>query len=213
MNKMSLDSGNLDDLALYRLMTSAIVPRPIALVSTVGKNGVVNAAPFSYFSALCAKPPIFGISIGFKEDGGKKDTMQNIEDTGEFVINVVNEEIANNMNTCAIPFPPEESEIEQAGFTCVDSQKIKAPCIAESPISFECRVLETKVLGDEAVTFIMGEALMIHINQELYDGKYVDDTALHAVGRLAQNQYCKSNDLFDIKRKSLEEFREEKKSK
>ncbi len=136
---------NLADLAskdIYKLMTGSVVPRPIAWVSTQAKDGSLNVAPYSYFNAVSADPPAIMFSTGQKDENTQKDTLTNIINSKEFVVNIVNQATAEAMNTTAIAAPHGVSEFELAGLTPAPSKSIKAPRVKESPIHFECELLE-----------------------------------------------------------------------
>lgn len=199
---MKIDMTNLDYQALYGIMGSAIVPRPIAFVSTVGENGVFNLAPFSFFAPLCTKPALLGFNVSATRDGKKKDTIRNIEFSREFVLSIVSEAIAEPMNQAAAEYPSDVSEFKEVGLTPVKADLVKAPLVAESPISMECRVLNILEFGEapRITNFIIGEILMAHIEDELWlDGK-VDPYKLRAVGRLGGDLYCRTRDIFEMKR-------------
>src|SRR5688500_523469 len=132
---MDIDPASLKPSDCYKLLTCLIVPRPIALVTTLGADGIVNAAPFSFFNVLGSEPPVVVLGVGDRSDGDPKDTALNIRRSGEFVVNVVTEEIAEAMNVCATDFPHGRSELEAAGLTPAASAKVRTPRIAESPVN------------------------------------------------------------------------------
>lgn len=186
---MKIDVKELDKSQVYKLMTSVIVPRPIAWISTVSKDGIYNIAPFSYFAGVSSQPPILMISIGRKENGYKKDTWQNIEDTGEFVVNIVINQLAEKMNITSAPFAPEENEFKKAGLTAKKADIVQAPLIEEAPINIECRKYEIVNIGKMGVIF--GEILKFHIRDDILNEKgYVDTTRLEIVGRMGSANYC-----------------------
>ncbi|RUM47081.1 MAG: flavin reductase family protein [Hydrogenothermus sp.] len=186
---MKIDVKDLDKSQFYKLMTSVIVPRPIAWISTVSKDGIYNIAPFSYFAGVSSQPPILMVSIGRKENGDKKDTWQNIEDTGEFVVNIVINQLAEKMNITSAPFAPEEDEFEKAGLTPKKADIVQAPLIEEAPINIECRKYEIVNIGKMGVIF--GEILKFHIRDDILNEKgYVDTTKLEIVGRMGGANYC-----------------------
>ena len=186
---MKIDVKELDKSQIYKLMTSVIVPRPIAWISTVSKDGVYNIAPFSYFAGVSSQPPIIMVSIGRKENGEKKDTWQNIEDTGEFVVNIVVKQLAEKMNITSAPFAPEEDEFEKANLTPKKADIVKAPLIEEAPINIECKKYKIVNIGKMGVIF--GEILKFHIRDDILNEKgYVDTTKLEIVGRMGGANYC-----------------------
>ena len=141
--KFDLSSTPLRDV--YNLMIGLVAPRPIALVTTLGPSGCVNAAPFSAYNYLCLDPPIVGLGVqaGGREGAELKDTARNIEALGEFVVNVVSADLARRMNVCAVDFPPQVSELEMAGLTPEASSLVSVPRIKEAPAALECRLYQT----------------------------------------------------------------------
>lgn len=204
---MKIKPGELSKSQAYKLLISALIPRPIALVSTISPDGVVNVAPFSFFGGISSKPPIIYISIDRKRDGDKKDTLKNIEYTGDFVVNMVSEEIAEKMNICAVDFPYGMSEAEIAGLTPVQSESVKSPRILESPINFECKVLKIIEIGDAPNTVVFGEILLFNIRDEIIENGVVNPEKLRIVGRLGGNLYTIVDNIFEMKRMSYEEFK------
>ena len=164
---MHLDFEKLTAYQRYKLMASLIVPRPIALVTTVSAAGVVNAAPFSMFNMLGEDPPIVMISINKHDNGEIKDTAANILASGEFVVHLADEAIAEQMHACGASLPPDESEVDKVGFTTLPSSAIGPPRIAEAPVAFECKLWE-KLETDSRYIFI-GKILWMHARDELID--------------------------------------------
>ena len=164
---MELDFGKLTEYQRYKLMSSLIVPRPIALVTTVNAAGVVNAAPFSMFNMLGEEPPIVMISINKHADGDIKDTAANILASGEFVVHLADEAIAEQMHACGARMPPEVSEVAMVGFTTAPSNAVAPPRIADAPVAFECRLWE-KLETDSRYIFI-GRVLWLHARDDLID--------------------------------------------
>ncbi len=186
---MEINVKDLEPSMIYKMMISSIVPRPIAWVSTISKEGILNIAPFSYYAGVSSVPPLVMISIGKKETKEKKDTWQNIEETGEFVINIVTKELVDKMNITSLPFEKEIDEFEKAGLTPIDSDFIKAPRIKESPVNIECRKFEIIEIGKMGM--VLGEILKFHIKDDLINEKgYIDTTKLEIVGRLGGANYC-----------------------
>ncbi len=198
---MEIDIKSLDTKQIYKLMTSIIVPRPIAWVSTVSKDGIYNLAPFSYFAGISSDPPLLLISVGSKETKEKKDTWQNIEDTGEFVVNMVTKDTLEKMNITALPFDKEIDEFEKAGLTPVPSSVVKAPRVKESPVNIECKRFEIIQIGKMGI--ILGEVLKVHVKEDILNEKgYVDTTKLEIIGRLGGANYCLVNkeNTFELRR-------------
>lgn len=199
---MKLYPEKLQKVETYNLFVSSIVPRPIALVSTIDEHGTSNAAPFSNFMCMSVKPFLVCVGIGYNRDGRKKDTLNNIEATEEFVINVVDEALAEAMNTCSGEFPSDVSEFDEAGLTPVPCELIKPPLIGESPINMECKLVQVLEFGDPGVgnCVVVGEVVLVHVRDELWTGKDVDDAKLKPIGRLGSNFYCRTTDSFAMKR-------------
>lgn len=199
---MRIDPREWPSADVYKLLTAIVVPRPIAFVSTIGPTGVLNLAPFSFFTGVCNDPPMVCFSAT-RRDGEKKDTVRNIEFAGEFVINVVDEAIAEAMNATSADFPSEISEFEVAGLTPIASDLVRPARVAESPASMECRVVQIIELGEapRQASLTIGEVLRFHLRDDLYieNGK-VDVAKLRAVGRLVGDLYCHTDGIFAMKR-------------
>jgi flavin reductase (DIM6/NTAB) family NADH-FMN oxidoreductase RutF len=193
---MEIDLLSLPRTQRYKVMVSLVVPRPIALISTLGDNGVINAAPFSYFNLLGEDPPILVFSADARANGAAKDTLRNVLSTKEFVVNLVDETIAEKMHGCAVDTPAETSEFDLVGFTPAASQRVKPPRIAESPVAFECR-LHTR-LDFNTRDVCIGEILWMHVRDGIIDPTNYRRIAgtYHPVGRLYANQYCRTRDEF-----------------
>jgi flavin reductase (DIM6/NTAB) family NADH-FMN oxidoreductase RutF len=187
---------------LHKLLTSAIVPRPIAWVSTVGENGVFNLAPFSAFATIGLKPALVVLGITWRRDGEKKDTLRNIEFSKEFVINVATEDLAKPMNQTCLEYSPDVSEFTEVGLTALKSEVVKAPRLAESPVNMECRALEVKEFGKvpEGGHLIIGEVLVVHVEDEFWAGDQIDVARLKAIGRLGGDVYCRTTSTFEMHR-------------
>lgn len=196
---MELDlEGQLADRA-YPILASLVVPRPIALVTTVSPEGKVNAAPFSFFNVLGADPPILAVSPGDRDDGTPKDTARNIRLTHEFVVNLVDEAIAEAMNHCAASLPYGEDELKHAGLHASQSSVVKAPRITEAPVSLECKEWGTLQIGDNRV--VIGLVKRVHLRDGLFDPekKRVNSERLHLIGRMASpHWYCRTRDRFEL---------------
>jgi flavin reductase (DIM6/NTAB) family NADH-FMN oxidoreductase RutF len=205
--KTTLDPTTMQTLKLYKLVTGTVVPRPIGFVSTMGKNGVANAAPFSFFNAVSHRPPIVLFSSGLR-DGLEKDTLVNIRETGEFVINIVTEAIAQQMSGCAENYPPATSEFKETGLTPVPATVVKAPMVAESPVNMECKLLQIIPLPESEYTVAMGQVVMFHVASDLFvgDGR-IDSARLAAVGRMAGNTYASTRELFSMEYDSFTQIK------
>jgi flavin reductase (DIM6/NTAB) family NADH-FMN oxidoreductase RutF len=194
---MEIDPKLLNSSQAYDLMTSLIVPRPIAFISTISPEGLPNAAPFSFFNAISTDPPLVAVAIA-KRGNGKKGTLRNIEETGEFVVNVVNEDIADGMNRAAANVPPGTNKFETAGLTPKPSVRIKPPRIGEAPAGLECRLIQIVPLPETSDVLLIGRVVYIHLLDHLWLNGSVDPTRLRAIGRLGQSNYCHVRDPFTL---------------
>ena len=215
---MHFDLAAIPESEGYKLLVSTVVPRPIALATTVDAEGRVNAAPFSFFNAVSSRPPVvvLGISPGDPSSNGAgdgyKDTERNIRDSGEFVVNLVDEAIAERMNICAVDFPHTTGELDMAGLHPVASVGVRPPRIAESPVSFECKRITGLSLGARS-TLEVGRVIHIHIRDDLVDPEryYVATDRLHLVGRMhGRGWYARTSDLFLMERMSFAEWQDGK---
>ena len=185
----------------YQLLVSLVVPRPIALVTTISTDGKINAAPFSFFNVLGAQPPICAFAPGDRENGVPKDTALNIRATHEFVVNLVDENIAEAMNQCAASLPFGENELARAKLTAAPSSVVKPPRILESPASLECVEWGTLQIGKNRV--VIGLIKRLHLRDELFDAekKRIHTEKLSLIGRMSSpNWYCRTRDRFEMKR-------------
>ncbi|WNB91296.1 flavin reductase family protein [Bacillus sp. NEB1478] len=199
----SIDPNTLSLKENYKFLTGSIIPRPIAFVSTLSEEGVLNAAPFSYFNALTADPPLIAISIG-RKDGVQKDTSRNAAAKGEFVVHIPDESYIEAVNKTAANLPPDESEVDLAKLTPVDSIKVKIPGIAEANIRMECVVEQIIPLGGTpekpATDLLIGKVVHYHISDDLYKDGKIHAGKLRPVGRLAGTNYTKLGELFSLDR-------------
>ena len=193
-----------DDLGpLYKSMVASIVPRPIAWVSTLGESGQPNLAPFSFFNAVCSRPPTLLFASGVRGvDGQQKDTGLNVAKTGEFVISVVTEELAEAMNKTATELPPDVNEFEYAGLEAAPSVTVAPPRVAASPVSFECKVSQIVQVGDGAPGsgyIVIGEVLHLHVDDAILAENYrVNSDVFHPIGRMSGPRDTKTTDLFEL---------------
>lgn len=208
---MDIAASELSPDRIYKLLVSTVMPRPIALVSTLNADGSLNAAPFSFFNVFSNAPPLLVIGIeGSKRDDGKphKDTARNIIARGEFVVNLVSHAMALPMVASAIDFPEGVSEFEEAGFTPRVSKQIAVPGIAESPVSFECRLFSTVSLPFNR-SLVTGEIVHLHVADNAIDSKlHVDADKLDLIGRMhGAGWYTRTRDRFEIPRMTPAEWR------
>lgn len=202
---MKVELSGLDYRDTYKILVGTIVPRPIAWVSTVDERGIFNLAPFSAFCPVSMKPAMLGFSVGAGRDGQMKDTLRNIEATEEFVVNMVNESLAEPMNATSALFPAEVDEFKEAGLTPVKADLVRAPMVAESPINLECRLNQILKFGQapRINSFIIGEIILVHIKDELYADGEILSSQLKAIARLGGDFYCRTTDIFEMKRPDL----------
>ncbi len=191
----------------YKLLVSTVVPRPIAWVTSLSAAGRLNAAPFSFFNALCSEPPIIAVGVGGRHagrvEGEGKDTAANIRATGQFVVNLVSHAQREAMNVTAIEFPAEVNELAEAGLTAAASAKVRPPRIAESPVALECELfVMLDVSVDHAI--ILGRVLAVHIaDAAVLDAAccYIDTPALDLIARMhGRGWYCRTTDRFEMPR-------------
>jgi flavin reductase (DIM6/NTAB) family NADH-FMN oxidoreductase RutF len=199
---MKIDPANLDLKSAHDLLVSAVLPRPIAFVSTIGRDGVYNLAPFSYFTVLSSKPAVVGVGIGRKRDGQKKDTLVNVEFARDFVINMVTESLAKAMNQASGEYPSQVDEFREVGLTPARSDLVRSPRVVESPVNMECRLMQILEFGEAPRTssFVIGEIVRIHIQDEIWIQRVIKAHKLAAIGRLGEDFYCRTMDIFEMKR-------------
>ena len=196
------DPALLDPKDMSKLISAVVVPRPIALVTTLGPDGP-NAAPFSFFNLCCADPPMVMFSMAPRVATTMKDTVQNIERIPEFVVHIVDEANREKMNLCSTEWPHGVNEIERAGFSTVPSVKVRPPRIAECPVQLECRLERMLKLGRKPYTMLIGEVVLAHFREGLVDESryYVDVTRLDAMGRMeGSDMYTRLTNRFSMPR-------------
>ena len=195
---MNIDFSTLTEYQRYKMMASLIVPRPIALVTTLGPTGVVNAAPFSMFNMMGEEPPIVMLSINRLQDGYLKDTAANIQRSGEFVVHMCDEDLAEQMHRCGERLPPHESELEAVGLTAAPSCAVAPLRIAEAPVAFECTLWET--LETDSRQIFIGQVRWMHARDELIDTDTwrVRLQHYHPVGRFGASFYVKTNERYAL---------------
>jgi flavin reductase (DIM6/NTAB) family NADH-FMN oxidoreductase RutF len=200
---MVFDFATLNPTICYKLLVSTIVPRPIAWVVSEDAHGALNAAPYSFFNALSADPPVVGVGIGRRSSGHAKDTRTNIIEIGEFVVNLVSEATASAMNVTAIEFDSDVNELAEAGLTVCPSLRVKPPRIAESPVAMECALLQMVDLGPNS-GIALGRVLAIHVRDDaVLDSAngYIDTPTLKLIGRMhGTGWYARTSDRFEMPR-------------
>lgn len=196
---VTFDFAALTPRERYKLLIGAVVPRPIALVTTVDAQGVVNAAPFSFFNCLSADPAILALGVEYRPTGAQKDTGRNVRETLSFTVNIVSDAIVEKMNVCAVPFEPGVDELAEAGLTAKSGAKVPCPWIGEAPAAFECRHHTSLGIG-KSREIILGEVVYAHFRADVVDSArhYVDPTTLDAVGRMGGHGYATTRDYFDL---------------
>jgi len=198
-----IDVATADVVEVYHLLTGIVTPRPVAWVTTLSTAGVVNLAPFSFFNAFGANPPVVAFSPTLRRDGSKKDTLLNLEALGEFVLNAATAPLAAAVNLSSKEVPPDESEVALTGLTTVPSVRVRPPRVAESPASLECRVRQIIPCGTGpiAANIVIGEVLVMHVADDVLDAAgRVDPRKLRTVARLGADYWCHTADLFELKR-------------
>lgn len=184
-----LDGEGLDSETAYRLIVGCVVPRPIAWITTMGEDGLVNVAPFSSYNYVATSPPMLAVNIATRA-GVIKDTARNIRATGEFVVNVATEETMELMHRSAEEFPPEVSEAELLGLELLPSHRVKVPRIAASPVQMECRLDQTVILGRGINTLYIAEVVAFHLSDQVFDGHRVDSVRMRPIARLGGPFYA-----------------------
>ena len=206
---MFFDLAQLAARDAYKLLTGVVVPRPIALVTSVSETGLVNAAPYSFFNLLGSDPPVVALGVGDRKPGEGKDTAQNIETRGEFVVNLVDEALAPLMNECAVDFPSDWSEVEVLGLSVEDGQIVRVPRLMKAPASLECRHHSTVEIGRNRI--LLGEVVGLWIRDEFVDAQkfYVATNDMKIIGRGGGGSaggYFRLSDPFGMKRQNFEEW-------
>jgi flavin reductase (DIM6/NTAB) family NADH-FMN oxidoreductase RutF len=199
----TLDPNQIAPSDTYKLMIGMIVPRPIAFVSTVDSAGIRNLAPFSYFTGCSTNPPVVCFCAAVRSGPRPhKDTLENIRATGEFVVNIVSEDFAEQMNLCSAEVPPEVDEFELSGLTPLASDLVQPPRVAESKVQVECRLREILVVSEKpgGGSLVLGDVLCFHIEESLLDGYKIDPDKLNAVGRMGGPAYPRTRDRFEMQR-------------
>lgn len=201
---MQIDPNEHPGQRTYQLLTSVVLPRPIAWITSAGPEGVLNLAPFSFFNAVGGYPPYVVVSVGLREDGTPKDTARNIDRSGQFVVNLVTEELLTAMNISAVDFPPDQSEVTAAGLASAPSVRVAVPRLAQAAVSLECTLYKSERLGPN--TLYIGEVVLFHVADRFIDSQlHIHDFA--PIGRLgAPSTYCRSTDRFELPRMSYAEW-------
>lgn len=190
----TLNAQGMDTETAYRLLCGVVVPRPVAWITSVDADGLVNAAPFSSYNYVAHSPPMLAVNIGERR-GALKDTARNITRSREFVVNVATEANMELMHQCSAEFAPHVSEVQALGLELLPSQQVKAPRLAASPVQMECRLHQAVRLG-RLNTLYIGEVLAFHLSDEVFDGKHVDSVRMRPVARLGGPYYAALGEVF-----------------
>lgn len=199
---LTFDPKNQTERENYKLLIGSIIPRPIAFITSQSKEGVLNAAPFSYFNIAATEPPMLSISIQ-RKNGLRKDSAKNIIETQEFVIHIVDAQNVEEVNKTAANLTPEESEIELTNLDLIKSKQVHVPAIKQAKVRFECRLEKVIELGPEHKTttdLIIGKVEQFHIAEEIYEAGKINEEKLRAVSRLAGHDYAQIGEIFTIER-------------
>jgi Conserved protein/domain typically associated with flavoprotein oxygenases, DIM6/NTAB family len=203
---IAIDPAALSERENYKLLIGSIIPRPIAFVTTLSEDGVLNAAPFSYFTIVTANPPMIAVSVQ-RRAGERKDTSRNAVARGEMVVHITDSSYLEQVNRTAVSLPPEESEVTLTGLTPAASDHIAVPGIAEAHIRMECVLEQAIPLGGSegapAADLLIGRIVQYHVSEQVYDVQgHIDPVALQPISRLAGDFYAKLGDIFVIERPS-----------
>jgi flavin reductase (DIM6/NTAB) family NADH-FMN oxidoreductase RutF len=206
---LDVDPNDIVQRERYKLLCGLVVPRPVALVTTLSEDGVVNAAPFSFFNVFSEDPPVAVLGLNAQPDGSSKDTTRNIRASGEYVIHLVSDHQAEAMNVCAVNFPAEISEIDMAGFTLKPSRAIRPPTIVEAPVALETRLMQIMPVSPTR-NVVLGEIVRFKARPGIVDPEklYVDVEKYRPLARLFGNFYARFGEVFEVKRQTYEEWLE-----
>ncbi|MBI4909504.1 MAG: flavin reductase family protein [Acidobacteria bacterium] len=193
---------------VYKLLIGAVVPRPIGFISTTSRDGIRNLAPYSFFNAVCQNPPVVLFSSGIRAaapgnpNERRKDSLRNVQETGEFVVNIVSEDFAEAMNAASGDYPFDVDEFEVSGLTPVRSELV-TPCrVKEARVSMECKLMQTVMISDRpgGACLVIGEVVLLHVDDDIVDNYRIDPGKLRAIGRMGGNTYTRTSDRFDLAR-------------
>jgi flavin reductase (DIM6/NTAB) family NADH-FMN oxidoreductase RutF len=205
------DFGKLTERERYKILIGTVIPRPIALVTTMSRDGRPNAGPFSFFNVLTHDPAIVAIGVENYADMRFKDTARNIRETGEFTVHICDDALVTEMEVCAIKFGPEVDEMQEAGLATVPGQMVKSPRILAAPAALECRRHTTLQVGP-AREIILGEVVGVFVRRDAVNpaNLHIDQQMMDAVGRMGGHTYARTRDQFDIKTLTPAEWERQK---
>jgi flavin reductase (DIM6/NTAB) family NADH-FMN oxidoreductase RutF len=201
---MKLEAAKMDRMELHNLIGNTLAPLPIAFVSTVSPDGTYNAAPYSFVTPVCSKPPIICVSIGLRQ-GQKKDTARNIEATGDFVVNSVDEGILKQVIQASADYPYGVDEIKATGLTGIKGERVKSPRIVEAKVSLECKLVQKLEFQEEfkdgrgSRWVYFGEVVLAHIQEDVWRDGAIDPRRLKSIGRVAANLYIRRGEIIELK--------------
>lgn len=201
------DFAQLTERERYKILIGTVIPRPVALVTTVSQDGVPNAGPFSFFNVLTHDPAIVAIGVENYADMRFKDTARNIRETGEFTVHIVDDALVSQMEICAIKFGPEVDELKEAGLDTTQGLMVRSPRILAAPAALECRRHTTLQVGP-AREIILGEVLGVYVRSDAVDPSnlHIDQQIMDAIGRMGGHTYTRTRDQFDVKTLTPEEW-------
>ena len=200
---MRIDVSRTPVIDVYHMLVGLVAPRPIAWVTTISESGVVTLAPFSFFNAFGANPPVVVFSPTLKRDGGKKDTLLNIEANGEFVINASTEKHADLINLSSKPLSYDESEVALTGLATTPSTLVRPPRLADVPFALECKLMQIIPVGNGPISanLVIGQIVTMHVNDDILDSHGIPDPRkINAIARLGGEYWCRTQDLFQLER-------------
>ncbi len=200
---MTIDPAATAPHQVYKILIGSIVPRPIAFVSSISPEGKLNLAPFSFFNAICGDPPTVAFATSFREP--RKDTYMNVKATGEFVVNIVSEEIAEKMSLCSGDYPYGADEFEISGLTAVPSDLVRPTRVRESHVNMECKLVQIVEVSTRpnGGSLIIGEVVRFHVDDAIIDNFRIDADKLRAIGRMGGNEYSRTRDRFEMIRPKI----------
>lgn len=206
MMKIDMNPVEMDETAIYKLLAGCVMPRPIAWISSRSASGLLNIAPFSFFNVASRFPPTLAISISEPADPskGRKDTLRNIEETGECVVNVVTEGLVEKMNRTATEFPYGVNEFEVAGLTAEESLSVSVPRIAEAKISMECILKQVIPIGKDQL--VLAEVVRFAVHEDVIANGKIQPKELGAIGRMAGPQFCETKEIFTHRIPSISDY-------
>ncbi|HUA21472.1 MAG TPA: flavin reductase family protein [Bryobacteraceae bacterium] len=199
--KILVDPAAIPPQSSYKVLIGSVVPRPIGFISTISPAGVYNLAPFSFFNAICGNPPVVCFACGTRSP--EKDTLANVRANGEFVVNIVSEEFAEQMNLTSGEYPAEVDEFQVSGLTPMPSNLVRPPHVAESHVNMECKLIQIVEVSTRTPlggTLVIGEVIQFHVDPEVMNNYRIDAEKLRAIGRMGGNDYARTRDRFSMVR-------------